>query len=287
MLLESLTDGYPALVDDAFRGAIRKAAAGGADTKAYFDALDATSSFWGLLATKRITFADGTAPDGRKVRMASSGNVELRVEGAFAGSPGDEIVIRPGEDPPAIGIVTVTTRNTTTNAAAGMAIVAARLATMPVYLPITAELFAKLLVPIYGNVQTLLGRAAAALQRATSSGTPSIDAVAEGESILQEQSGELQQLGEDLAEEGLEFLSIEWGTIGLDAVGLGALMAIPMLVELLGHEMTQSLVIQNMSSHDFTIELTQVHGDTNVPPRDRQAAGGGHQGRTRSTTATS
>ena len=109
--------------------------------------------------------------------------------------------------------------------------------------------------------------------------------MAEGESILEEQSGELEQLGEDLAEEGLEFLSIEWGTIGLDAVGLGALMAIPMLVELLGHEMTQSLVIQNMSSHDFTIELTkstatrastpgrQLPGEATRPPaRRRQQA---------------
>lgn len=255
--LEPMTDGYPVVVDTAFLAAVAKAITGGGETQAYFDAVNATADFWGLLARKAITFAPGQDPQGRPVMMASSGNVELRIQGVFTGDQPT------GEHPP-FGIVTIDTRNTTSDAAAGMA-VAARLATMPGFLPLTADLFKKLVVPLYENMKTFVSNTASALSEATSVEGGSIDALSASKEILEDQSLVIEDV-EDLVDEGIDYLALEWGAIGLDVAGLAPLMAIPMLVEFLGHEMSHSLIVQNMSDVDFTFELTQIWGRPTFEP---------------------
>ena len=255
--LEPMTDGYPVLVDAPFRSALAKALKGGKETQAYFDAVNATADFWGMVANKTITFAPGVDPQGRPVVMASSGNVELRVLGVYAGD---------GQtgDHPAFGIVTIDTRNTTINAVAGMAVLA-RLATMPAFLPLSADLFHKLAIPIYENVKTFLGNAARQLSRAVAVEDAAIDAIEAAEDILEEQNAVIEEV-EELAEEGIDYMALEWSAIGLDMAGLAPLMAIPMLVEFLGHDMSHSLIVQNMSGVDFTSELTQIWGRPTFKP---------------------
>jgi hypothetical protein len=255
--LEPQADGYPALVDAALRTALAGAAAGGDRTQAYFDALNATSDFWGLVADKSITFSPGVSPSGQPVLMASSGNVELRLAGAYTGPP-------EGVDPsgkPVVGIFTITTRNTTTSASKALA-VAVRLASMPVYLKFSGDLFAKLLVPTYQNAKTLLGALADKISKASRVEAPEVDPLAETEDVLSAEEDLLEEVGED----GIDFLAVEWGSVALDVAGMAPLMAIPMIVEFLGHDMQHSLIVQNMTSLTFSLELDLIHGKLACAP---------------------
>lgn len=255
--LEPRADGYPALVDDALRVALAGAAAGGDKTQAYFDALNATSDFWGLVAAKTITFAPGVSPSGAPVLMASSGNVELRVAGAYTGPPDG---VGPDGNP-VVGTLTITTHNTTTSASKALA-VGVRLASMPVYLKLSGDLFAKLLIPTYQNAKTLLGALADKISKASRVEAPEIDPLAEADDVLVEQEGVLEEVGE----EGIDLLAIEWGSVALDVAGMAPLMAIPMIVEFLGHDMQHSLIVQNMTAQTFTLDLDLLHGKQACSP---------------------
>lgn len=260
--MEPQTGGYPVLVDDGFRAALANATKGGIHTRGYFDAVNATAAFWGKLASKEITLAPGKDPDGRPVLMASSGNIELRVQAVYAGPSG-----RPAatDGHPPFGIVTVTTHNTTTRVSQWFAVLA-RVGTMPEYLPITADLFAKLVAPLYSNTKALLGTMADKLRAAAAVEAPEIDASVATEAVLAEQNAVVEDVSAELGEQGVEYMAIEWGAVGLDVAGLAPLMAIPMIVEFLGHKMTHSLIVQNMSDVGFTIDLAQYDGATMFLP---------------------
>jgi hypothetical protein len=251
------TEGFPAVVNDAFRNAVGKSMKGGDSTQEYFDALNQTSDFWGDLANGSITFAEGVDPSGRPVYMASNGNVEMRLKAEYVengGGPGT-VVARS----------TVETANTTTAVSMATAM-AVRVATMPVYLKITADLIDKLLVPIYKNSSRVLTNLADRIAQATRTETPAIDADALAEELTQAESQVVDNVAEEVGEEGVAYMAIEWGQVALDFAGLAPLMALPMIFEQLGHAMTHALIVQNVTDTDFTWTQTIVHGTSAMQP---------------------
>jgi hypothetical protein len=180
--------------------------AGGTRTQSYFDAVAATADFWSLLAAGTITFSPGTDPQGRPVLMASSGNVELRVQGVYTGPPGGGSGGH--DDHPAFVVVTVIAHNTTTSVSSWLAVVA-RFATMPVYLPITSDLFAKLLSPLYSNTKTLLGSMADKLRDACSVETPEVDAEAVIGEVLDGQAGVVDVYVNNSGEQAVITITVE------------------------------------------------------------------------------
>jgi hypothetical protein len=263
--MQSIVNGYPSQLDDAFLQALATAKQGGDATNDYFSGINQTSDFWGAIANNSIDFIDGVDPQGRPVVIASTGNVDLRVLAVYAG------------DPPAgadsnqdvtLGTVTVTTGNTTTQAAQMLALTA-RIATMPAYIPLSAELFQLLLKPLYSNVKTLLSNLSKNLQDASRVETPDIDPMEETEETLEEQDEVLEELPEELVEEGAEYLAINWSTVALDVACMAPLVAIPMIIEFLGHDMYHSLMIQNLTESDFNWSLDKsVSGKSAMLPAD-------------------
>jgi hypothetical protein len=104
------------------------------------------------------------------------------------------------------------------------------------------------------------------LREACSVETPEVDAEVVVGDVLDGQAGVVEDVAAELGEEGIEYMAVEWGAVGLDVAGLAPLMAIPMLIELLGHKMTHSLVVQNMAADELTIDVHQVHGQTAFTP---------------------
>jgi hypothetical protein len=255
--VEPDTVGFPAVVDAAFRDAVSKSKLGGDDTQQYFDALNGTSDFWGDLASGAITFAPGVDPKGNPVFMASNGNVQMRLAAEYVAGGG-----KPGD---LIGSATVAARNMTTGVSSWTA-VAVRIATMPVYLKLTADLFTKLLVPIYRNTARVLTDLASRLQQATSTETPAIDPLAEAQEVVATDSRVVDSIVSEMGEEGVKYMSIEWGSVVLDVAGLAPLMALPMIAEFIGHAMTHAIIVQNLTGTDFTWGQTIVHGDSAMLP---------------------
>jgi hypothetical protein len=251
------TEGFPAVVNDAFRNAVGKSMKGGDSTQEYFDALNQTSDFWGDLANKSITFAEGVDPSGRPVYMASNGNVEMRLKAEYVENGGG-----PGT---VVGRATVETANTTTAVSMATAM-AVRVATMPPYLKITADLFQKLLIPVYKNSSRVLTNLADRIAQATRTETPAIDAEALAEELTQAESQVVDNVVEEVGEEGVAYMAIEWGQVALDFAGLAPLMALPMIFEQLGHAMTHALIVQNVTDTDFTWTQTIVHGTSAMQP---------------------
>lgn len=251
------TDGFPAVVNQAFLKAVNSSKAGGKATQQYFDALNQTSDFWGNLSSGRITFAPGVDPQGHPVYMASDGNVEMRVKVLYA------------DDGTGVGAVvgrgSVATNNTTSEVSLWMALVV-RVATMPVYLKITSDLFAKFVTPIYSNTTRVLKNLATRMQQETRVETPNIDALETSDDLLQAESEVVDNVAEEVGAEGVEWMSIEWSAVALDFAGLAPLMALPMIAEMLGHQMTHALIVQNLTTTDFSWSLTQVHGSTAMQP---------------------
>jgi hypothetical protein len=266
--VEPDTSGFPTVVDPAFRAAVNQSKLGGDSTQQYFDALNQTSDFWGDLVSGAITFAPGVDPKGNPVFMASNGNVEMRLAAEFVSDGG-----KPGD---LAGNATVATRDKTLGVSSWTA-VAVRIATMPLYLKFTADLFSKLVVPIYRNTARVLTDLASRLQQATRTEAPSIDALAEASQVVEQDSAIVDNVAAEVGEEGLEYMSIEWGSVVLDVAGLAPLMALPMLAEFLGHAMTHALIVQNVTGTDFTWTQTVVHGETAMQPGQNALPGLKHE----------
>jgi hypothetical protein len=184
--------------------------------------------------------------------------------GAYTGPPDG---VGP-QDHPIVGTLEIDTRNTTTSASKVLA-VGVRLASMPVYLKLSGEVFAKLLVPTYQNAKTLLGALADKISKASQVEDPAIDPTAEADEVLSEQEGLIEDVGAD----GIDFLAVEWGSVALDVAGMAPLMALPMLVEFLGHKMQHSLIVQNMTGQQFSIDLALVHGKQACAPASASLPG--------------
>jgi hypothetical protein len=258
------TDGFPAVVNDAFRAAVAKSKLGGDSTQEYFDALNQTSDFWTDLASGAITFAEGKDPAGQPVYMASNGNVEMRLTAEYVNGGGG-----PGS---VVGRSTVATANTTTSVSMVTAMTV-RVATMPVYLKFTADLFKKLLVPVYKNTSRVLSRLAARIGAETRTETPALDAYTAAKQVTTEESKVVDGILPEAAEEGLATMSIDWGSVVLDFAGLAPLMALPMIFEMLGHAMTHALIVQNLTGIDFTWSQALPAGQSAVQPGHERLPG--------------
>lgn len=266
--VEPDTSGFPAVVDAAFRTAVSQSKLGGDSTQRYFDALNQTSDFWGDLATGAITFAPGVDPKGNPVFMASNGNVEMRLKAEFVSDGG-----KPGD---LVGNATVATHNTTLGVSSWTA-VAVRIATMPLYLKFTADLFSKLAVPIYRNMARVVTDLASRVQQATSTENASIDALEMADRLVGQDSQVVDNVVAETGEQGLKYMSIEWGSVALDVACLAPLMALPLLAEFLSHAMTHALIVQNLTGTDFTWQQTIVHGESAMQPGQNTLPGLKHE----------
>jgi hypothetical protein len=213
-------------------------------------------------------FAPGTDPDGNPIQMSSNGNLNMRM-GAFwrgpdAGLTADHVTA--ADDPPIFGIATIQTHNTTSGLSGEISF-GLGLAGIPVGIKLSSALFADLLKPVYANLKTAVTKLATKFRAEAETESPSIDAEEVAEEPLSEASDELEAIGGELGEEGAEYLAIDWGSVGLESAGLGVLAAIPLIVSYLGHDMVNSVVINNLTNQDFEwTVLGQEWGKASVLP---------------------
>ena len=260
--------GFPSIIDDNFHASMQDAVQGGQATQSYFDATNQTSDFWNAVADETITFADGVDPDGNPIVMASTGNVDLRL-GAFyspSASSAPALAAAASDPPPIVGIATVQTMNTTTNTSQNLSFLLT-MVSFPVGITITRALFNDLIKPLYSNFTKYLQNSARSFQEAAQVEDPQIDPLEENEEAISEASGEAEEVGGELAEQGVEYMTIDWTSVSLEAAGLGVVIAIPMVILFIGHEMVNSVNIVNETDLSFTWSvLTQVHGSASVLP---------------------
>ncbi|WP_125777960.1 hypothetical protein [Antribacter gilvus] len=270
--LTPITPGTPNIYDDKLQAAIDSAKAGGTATQQYFDSANQTADYWGWFTSTQGNgedpWAPGTDPDGNPIEMSSNGNLDMRM-GAFYRASADGLTAEhlTGDGPPPIvGIATIQTHNTTSNVSADITF-GLGLTGIPAGIVLSKALFGDLIKPVYSNLKTAVGKLAETFKQEAEVTDPSIDPEDTAEDPLEEASGVEEQIGGDLAEEGAEYLTIEWGSVVLEGAGLGAIMAIPMIVSFLGHKMINSVVINNLTDTDFEWQLlSQVHGKASVLP---------------------
>ncbi|SFC24913.1 hypothetical protein SAMN05421780_10415 [Flexibacter flexilis DSM 6793] len=252
--LENKTFGTPAIVDDAFVQTLNKSKNGGDDTWQFFYGIAQTSDFWGKVANNSIDFADGVDKNGNPIIMASDGNIALRIVGLFS------VPENTDDDNPVIGVATVQTGNTTTSASMIMAFTV-RVASLPVYIPLTKSLLADFVKPVYSNLKTFLQKMSSSLSESTSVGNV-VDAAATTEEVVAEQNS----VEEIVENEALEYIKLNWSDIMLEAAGVGSLMALSMALTSLGHQMYHSLYIQNLTSEDITWSYDIITGKVSLFP---------------------
>lgn len=247
--VQPLTTGYPSLVDSNFTTAITSSEAGGDPTQSYFDALNKTSDFWTLVANKTITFAPGVDPQGRPVIMAGSGNVELRAE-----------VVPGGPVPSVDAVLTITTRNTTTGVSQMLSfgLVASS--------PIEPEDVETLAPGIYESVQALLIGLASQLAAQSQVEGSDIDASKiVGAVVADVSSIAIRAAGNTILH--IDWVAVEWSAqIVGSLAALSVLVAIPLIIDFMGHPMSHSLIVQNLTDSDFTCRPTLEAGQYSIEP---------------------
>ncbi len=265
--VKSLASGYPLVVDEALKSAIGDATAGGDKTQSFFDSLNQTADFWTLLAAQTLGFADGKDPQGRPVVMASSGNVELRLQAVFttAAATGK------------VGVLTITTREVKGSGISRVLTGDVVVKTNPQNVTVDEKAFAALLPPLYVSVEAMLGKLASTLADACRAESPDVVAETLAQQAIFWASGKAVAGGAMLVEYGYDFVAVTWGEIIGEAVGVGALMAIPLLIEFLGHQMQHSVEVINRTSRPLTWKTYIEWGrsvltlpDTPVPATSEQ-----------------
>lgn len=272
------TAGFPHIADDLYTAALEKAKQGGGPTQEWFDSTNQTADFWSWMgdhtAPDDDPFAPGIDPQGNPIQMCSNGNVDMR-NGAFyrggAGVAAAAATSADGENPPpVVGIGTIQTHNDTSGLSRNMSF-GLDLADIPGGLVLTQKLFGDLLKPVYANFKTYITKMSEQFKEASSVETPDIDPLEESEGPVEDASAEIGEVGGELAEEGVEYLAIDWGSVLAESAGLGAIAAIPMLVSFLGHKMVNSVEIHNCTDIDFDWSVAaQVHGEPSILPKDDQ-----------------
>jgi hypothetical protein len=265
----------PNICDDNFLSAINSATAGGSATQAYFDATNQTADYWtwltNSLGEKEDPWAPGADPDGNPIEMSSSGNLDVRMGAFYRDPPSAEAAVAAGDAPPIVGIATIQTHNTTTAVSSDISF-GLSLAGIPPGIIISKALFADLIKPVYSNLKTAVNGLAQKFRQAAEVEDPDIDPQSESEDPLDDASGEVEDVAGQLGEDGAEYLAIDWGSVALEAGGMGAIMAIPLIVGFLGHKMVNSLIVNNLTDHDFTWAMTnQFFGKSTVTPDPKTA----------------
>ena len=248
--LVPLSTQYPSVADDTFLSCLSKTEAGGDGTQAYFDAQNETSTFWTELGAGQVNFVDGLDPQGRPVVMASSGNVELRVQAVPTGS-----VVGP------VGILTITTREQSTGIQRRMS-TGVIVQENPSSLQVDAEVFMQLLPTLYESTEIMLGKLAASFAQASQVETPSVDAESLAADAMFFASKKVLGLTGSFTQWALEYSVVTWGNLALESVGVGVLVAIPTIVEFLGHRMRHSVLVQNLTDGLVGWQEWVTHGDS-------------------------
>lgn len=270
--LTPITAGFAHILDDNLEAALDKAKQGGDPTQEWFDAQNQTADFWGWIADHTgpddNPFAPAVDPQGNPIQIASNGNVDMR-NGAFYRGTGQLVTApKPGDPPPIVGIGTVQTHNTT-NAISRDISFGLGLVGIPGGIVLSKKLFADLLSPAYKNFKTLLTKMSNQFKQATEVETPDIDPDAEAEGPIEDATAEVGDVGGELAEQGAEYLAVDWGSVIGEAAGLGVIAAIPLLVSYLGHKMVNSVEIHNLTDTDVSWDvLAQVHGEPSIIPKE-------------------
>lgn len=256
--LQPIEAGFPAEDDAAFAAAIAASEGGGAGTQAYFDSLNQTADFWAELAAGTITLAPGLDPRDRPVLMASSGNVQLRVQAVWS----------PDAPSGRVGVLTLTTREESGTGISRRLTVGVVVDHNPSSMVIDETVFGDLLPALYESAGDAVVGLAAAFAAASRVETPDVDAETITSMVLFNVSQKAISLGSVFVEWGLEFTAVTWGQIVGEALGVGALMAIPTIIEFLGHTMRHSLVLENLTDVPLAWAVDVVHGEAAVavPP---------------------
>lgn len=256
--------GFPAVDDAAFSAAVTASEAGGAGTQAYFDSINQTSDFWADLAAGTVTLAPGVDPRDRPVLMASDGNVDLRVQAVWAPDPAGQ----------RLGVLTITTREVSGTGISRLLSVGVVVDHNPSSLVIDEGVFGDLLPALYESTGDALVGLAVAFAAASRVESPDVDAETITSMVLFNVSQKAISLGSVLVEWGLDFTAVTWGQVVGEALGVGALMAIPTIIEFLGHTMRHSLVLENLTDGPLGWSVDVIHGEpavtlptTSVPPR--------------------
>lgn len=251
--IEPMDPGYPAVVDSAFTRAVNSTEAGGAGTQSYFDSLNQTADFWNLLAAGTINLIPGQDARGRPVMIASDGNVDLRVQ-----------AVPTTGDPDRIGVLTITTREVSGTGVSHLMTAGIVIKSNPSTLVIDAAAFNELLPALYESAETALTALAVNFAQDSQVESPDVDAESLASKALFSASQKAIGLAATLVEYGLEFTAVTWGQIVGEALGVGALMAIPAIIEFLGHTMRHSVVIENLTSTAVAWQVSTIHGDSTL-----------------------
>lgn len=262
--LTPMDPGVPAIVDDSFRAAVKATRAGGDGTQAYFDSLNSTANFWNLLGSGAITLSPGEDPAGRPIMMAGDGNIDLRVQAVPA---------QDSAQPERIGILTITTREVKGTGVSHLMTAGILVHNNPSSLTIDDDAFTTLLPALYENAGNALVALADTFAQNSQVESPDVDAETLASKALFTAGTKAIGLAAALAEWGLEFTVVTWGDMIGEALGVGVLMAIPLLIEFLGHTMRHSLVVDNLTSTPVRWKLTTVHGESEVTPVDAPIPG--------------
>jgi hypothetical protein len=270
--LVPITKGTPNIYNQHLQDAIDAAKAGGDATQNYFDATNQTADYWNWFATTQVNnedpWAPGTDPDGNSIEMSSNGNLDVRM-GAFFRSSGEDLTaehLTTGDPPPIVGIATIQTHNNTSNLSSDISF-GLGLAGIPPGIVLTKALFGDLIKPVYANFKTAVGKLVKSFKNNAEVEDPSIDPEGDANGPINEASNTEEAIGGDLADAGAETLAIDWSSVLLEGAGLGAVIAIPLIVNYLAHKMVNSVVINNLTDRDFEWQLlSQVHGSASVMP---------------------
>jgi hypothetical protein len=277
--LTQYVPGYPNIVDAAgnYFKSLNQAKQGGQSTQDYFDSINKTSDFWNWMATESESnnnaYSPGVDPDGNPILMSSNGNVDMRMGTFYRESATGDGHTADESNPPVVGIATIQTGNRTSSVSRYVTF-GLGLASAPVNMILTRALFNDLISPIYSNMKTFVNNMSTTMRDATSVEGASIDpeeASAEPRNAASEETELIE--GDLAAEEGAEYLAMDWASVGLEAAGLGALIAVPFIASMLGHQMTNSVEVHNLTDYDLIWSIDKlIHGKTSVAPSGQDDA---------------
>jgi hypothetical protein len=117
---------------------------------------------------------------------------------------------------------------------------------------------------LYESTETMLVALASSLAEACRVESPAVDTETLTAKALFSASQKAISTGVSLVEYGIGWAAVAWGAITAEALGLGALMAIPAIVEFLGHQMMHSMQVQNLTGSPFAWQVTIIHGATTI-----------------------
>lgn len=258
LALGAITPGWPMVADDALSAAIANAIQGGNPTTTYFNDLNNLSLFWAQLAAGLITLTPGISPQGDPILMASSGNIDFRAEVVYAGG---EFTVPLDGPAPVIGTLSlslgVTGLQLTQMAAMTLAVTS-----LPPGTTIDQTLFIQLLPSIYTLIGDALLGMASSIAEQCQLVNPSIDPAGIAASVIAIASSKtILLVGAISSKLLIKFMQISFKGVLANFTVFGALAAVPLLLKALGHAMTNSVLVYNLTSGPLAVNIQKLaHG---------------------------